>query len=214
MAVQVNRSPDGSLQLLDQRISIEWRKQPRHILDAESVGAQVFQLLGQLDKPIQAVDRTERIADRGLHVLPAGFHLAHGRFHIPEVVESVEDPKHVDAVEGGPFDEPLQHIVRIVPVAHDVLPAQEHLQPGVRHGCAQAAEPFPGIFLQEAQACVESCAAPDFEGPIADRVQFLRDGQHILSAHTGREQGLMTVPQDHIGDQEPFRRGRLQVERT
>ncbi len=125
----------------------------------------------------------------------AGFDLTDGSVHVADVVQGVEDAEDVDAVCGRPFDEPFQHVVGIMPIADEVLPAQQHLQFGVGHGGPQRAEPFPGILFEEAQAGVEGGAAPDFERPIADGVELLGDGQHVLGPHAGRQERLMAVAQ-------------------
>jgi hypothetical protein len=109
------------------------------------------------------------------------------------------------------FDEPFQDVVGIMPVADQVLPAQQHLKPGVGHRGPQGAQPFPGIFFQEAQAGVERRPAPHFERPIADGVQLLRDRQHVLGAHTCGEQRLMPVAKGDVGDQDLVSGGRLEM---
>ena len=148
-----------------------------------------------IDKTVDAVDRTDGIADGGFDMFAAGFHFSHGPFDVADIVQRVEDAEDVDAVGGGPFDEPFQHIVGIMAIADEVLPAQQHLELGIGHGGAQRAEPFPGIFFEEAQAGVEGGAAPDFQRPIADGVELLGDGQHVFRPHARGQERLMAVAQ-------------------
>ena len=141
---------------------------------------------------------------RGFHMFAAGFHFADGPIEIADIVQRIEDAEDVDAVGRRPFDEFLQHIIGIVPIADQVLAAQQHLQPGVGHGGPQGPQPFPGIFFEEAQTGVEGGAAPDFQRPIADGVELLRDRQHVLGAHARRQQRLMAVSKGDIRDQQCF----------
>ena len=162
-----------------------------------------------IDKPVHAVDGADGIADGGFHMFAAGLHFTHGPFDVADIVQRVEDAEDVDAIGGGPFDESLQHIVGIMPIADEVLPAEQHLQFGVGHGGAQRAQPFPGIFFEKAQAGVEGGAAPDFQRPIADGVELLGDGQHVLRPHARGQERLMAVAQGDVGDQDGFSRRRL-----
>ncbi|TKS64418.1 MAG: hypothetical protein EWM73_00498 [Nitrospira sp.] len=190
-------------------IGIERRQEPGHVFDAERVGSQILQLFRHVDEAVHAVDGTDGIADGSFDMFAAGFHFSHGPFDVADIVQCVEDAKDVDAIGGGPFDESFQHIVGIVPISDQVLPAEQHLELGIGHGGTQRAEPFPGILLEEAQACVESGATPDLERPIADRVELLGDGQHVLRPHARGQERLMAVAQGDIGDQDGFARRRL-----
>ena len=164
-------------------IGIERRQKPGHVFDAERVGSQILELFRDVDKTVHAVDGTDGIADGGFDMFAAGFHFSHGPFDVADIVQCVEDAKDVDAIGGGPFDEPFQHIVGIVPISDQVLPAEQHLELGIGHGGTQGAEPFPGILFEEAKARVEGGATPDLERPIADGVELLGDGQHVLRPH-------------------------------
>jgi len=190
-------------------IGIERRQEPGHVFDAERVGSQILQLFGHVDEPVDAVDRTDRIADGGFDMFATGFDFLHGPFDVADIVQCVEDAKDIDAIGGGPFDEPFQHVVGIMPIADQILSSKQHLELGVGHGGAQRAESFPGVFFQEAEARIERGATPDFERPIAHGVEFLGDGQHILRSHARGQERLMTVAQGDIGDQNRLARGRL-----
>ena len=85
---------------------------------------------------------------------------AHGHLHVADVVERVEDAEDVDAPGVRLLDELLQDVVGVVPVADDVLPAQQHLEGGVGHLLLQLGDALPGVLLQEAEAGVEGGPAP------------------------------------------------------
>ena len=150
MSMEADRSSNGCLQPLDQRVGVERRQQAGHVFDAECVRPEVLQLLGKLDEVIQAVNRTQGITDGRFHVLAAGFDDPHGVLHVPHIVQSIEDSEDVDAVCCRAFDEVLQHVVGIMPISHDVLPTEEHLQSGFRHRRPERAQTLPWIFLEEA----------------------------------------------------------------
>ena len=192
-----------------QLISVERRQESGHVFDAERVGSQILQLFCHIDKPLHAVNGADGIADGGFDMFATGFHFPHGPFDVADIIQGVENAEDVDAVGGGSFDKPFQHIVGIVPIADEILPAEQHLKFGVGHGGAQRAEPFPGIFFEKAQAGVERGATPDFEGPIADGVELLGDGQHVLCSHARGQERLMAVAQGDIGDQDRLARRRL-----
>ena len=139
------------------------REQSGHIFDADRVGAEIFQPFAHRDKSIKAMDRTGRIGNGRLHVFLAGFHFADGAFHVTHIVEGIENPEDVDSVGGRSFDELIEHVVGIMPIAHEVLSPQQHLQLGFRHRGAEGTQPFPGILFEETQAGVEGCAAPNFQ---------------------------------------------------
>ncbi len=208
MRVEMKWDLDGSLQPTHQMVGVEGGQESGHVLDTNRIRPQIFQLLGQIHKPVDAMDRADGVTDGGFRMFAAGFHFADGPIEIPHVVKGVEDAEDIDAVRGRPFDEPLHHVVGVMAIADQVLSAQQHLELGVGHGGPQGPEPFPGIFFEEAQAGVESGAAPDFQRPIADPIKLLRDGQHVFRAHARRQQRLMAVPQRDIRDQDRFTGGR------
>ena len=50
--------------------------------------------------------------------------------------QGVENAEDVDAVGGGSFDKSFQYIIGIMPIADEILPAEQHLKFGVGHGGA------------------------------------------------------------------------------
>ena len=115
-------------------------------------------------------------------------------------------------MRGGSFHKPVHHVVGIMAIADNILTAQEHLQPRIRHRGAQGFQPFPRIFFEKTKARVECRTPPDFQRPIADRVQFLGNREHVLGPHPGRQQGLMPVAQGHIRNLKRLGRSRRHLE--
>ncbi len=164
--------------------------------------AHVLDLLGEIDPQVDRMYRADRVRNRSLRVFA---HLDRGldrRIQIAEVVQRVEDAEHVDAVDGAALDELLDEIVGVVPVAEDVLAAEQHLLRRVRHRRLQAADALPRVFAQVADAGVEGRAAPGLHGPEADLVQLVRDRQHVVDAQACCQQALVRVPQHEFGDTE------------
>jgi hypothetical protein len=118
-------------------------------------------------------------------MLAAGQSGTDGRLEIPQVVHGVEDAEDINAVVYRPFYEALYDVVGVMPVAEQVLGAQQHLLAGPGHRGLELAQALPGVLPQIADAGIESGPAPSLQRPVADRVQFRRDRQHILQAQPG-----------------------------
>ena len=179
-------------------------QQAGHVLDADRMAAHVLEFLRHVDPEVDAVHRADRVRHGPLGVpvdrdggLDRGFDVAH-------VVHRVEDAEHVHAVFGAALDEFFDHVVGVVPVAERVLAAQQHLHRRVGHRRLELAQAFPRVFAEIADTGIEDGAAPGFERPETDLVQFCRDRQHVLDAHPRREQGLRCVAQDQVGNLQGF----------
>ena len=85
-------------------------------------------------------------------------------------------------------------------VAEQVLAAEQHLQRGFRHRFFQLAQADPRVLAEKADAGVKGGAAPALEGAVAHVVELRGDGEHIVKAQAGGEQGLVGVAQDDIGN--------------
>jgi hypothetical protein len=123
---------------------------------------------------------------------------------VSEVVERVEDAEDVDAVNGAALDEFLDEVVGVMPVAEDILAAEQHLLRRVRHRRFQAADALPGVLTEVANAGVERRTAPGLDGPEAELVEFAGDGQHVVDPHPRCQKALVRVAQHKFGDAEGF----------
>ena len=89
-------------------------------------------------------------------------------------------------------------------IADGVGCAQQHLEADVGDGFAQVAQAREGIFVQKAHGDVEGGAAPHLQA--VEIVQFVRDevgdAQHVVGAHAGGQQGLVSVAEGGVGEQE------------
>ena len=94
------------------------------------------------------------------------------RLQIAQIVQRVEDTDDVNAVLDGLLDELIDHVVRIMLVAKNVLATEQHLQLGVGHRLAQRAQTLPRVFVQETHAGVKRRAAPALQRIVADLIQL------------------------------------------
>ncbi len=177
-------------------------QQAGHVLDRHRVATHGFHLLGLRDERIDGVHRAGGVSDGALRMFAGSLHRLDRHAQVTHVVHRIEDAEHVDAVDRSFGDEGFDHVVAVVAVAQQVLPAQKHLQARVRQRRAQLAQTLPRVFFQEAYAGVERRAAPALQRPVADFVELVADRQHIFGAHAGGEQRLVSVAQDGIGDKD------------
>ena len=201
VGVQVDGNADGLLQALDEGVGVHRQQEVRHVLDAQGVRAHLLQLAAELDKIVLVVDGRNGIGKSRLDLSTVFLGGLDGLLQIAHVVERVENADDVDSVFNALGAELVHHVVGIVLVAENVLTAEEHLQLRVRQVRAQLAQALPWVLVQEAQAAVEGRAAPALEGIVADGVEHLTGGEHILQRHARGRLRLMRVTQDGIGDQ-------------
>ena len=121
---------------------------------------------------------------------------AHARFCTVEGIENLvplSDFRHSDFDENYGVlmaDGPLQGLLARSVVVID------------REGILSAdlSESLPRILVKESHAGVESSAAPRLERMIADLIELIEDRQHLVGRHTRRDQRLMRVTQDGLGN--------------
>ena len=85
-------------------------------------------------------------------------------------------------------------------IAKDVLAAEKHLKLDVRASFSDGAEPLPWIFIQEAEAGIESRASPHLKRVIARLIKKRGDAQNLIRGQTGRNQRLRTIAESRIND--------------
>jgi len=200
VAVDLNGQVDGLFHLAHQLIARVGVEQAGHVLDADRVRAEPGQFLGQLDEPVDGVDWADGVADGALHVAALALDHFHGVGHVADIVQGVENAKDLDAALDGTGDEFLHQVIGVVAIAHDVLPAQEHLEGGIGHLLLEGADPLPGILVQEPHGRVKGRAAPHLDGMVAHLVHLAGDGQHVRLAHAGRQKRLVRVAQGRFRD--------------
>ena len=98
--MKMNRNLHRVLQPFHKPVGIQGRQETGHVLDAQRIRPKVFEAFPQLHKAFQGMHGADGITNGGLHMFSAGLYLPHGAFHISDIVERVEDSKHINAVEG------------------------------------------------------------------------------------------------------------------
>ena len=87
--------------------------------------------------------------------------------HAVELVEAIEDAKHVHPIFGGEVAELRNHVVGVARVAHRVGAADQHLKADVGNRFPQRAEPLPGVLVEKPVRDIKGRAAPALEGEAA-----------------------------------------------
>ncbi len=103
------------------------------------------------------------IAERCLYMTAFLFGGINGNAQVSLVIQRIEYAHDVDTVGDGFLYEIFHHIIGIVTITQNILPAEEHLEFGVFDMIPDDSQSFPGIFVEKAKAGIEGCAAPAFQ---------------------------------------------------
>ena len=180
------------------------RQNAGHVLDRDRVGAHVFDLLGQVDPHFQGMHRAGGVGDGALGMLAQLLDGLERGLQVARIVHRVKHAEHIDAIERGPLNEFFHHVIGVMAITQQILPAQQHLLASVGHGFFQLADAVPRVFTQVTDARIEGRAAPRLHGPETDLIQLGRDRQHVFQAHTGGQDRLVGVTQHYISNSECF----------
>ena len=198
--MKIDGKRSRGLECADQLLGFIGNEEACHILDADGVGAHVLDILGNVHPVLLVISGTDGVGQSDLGVAAlflAGFDRS---LKVAKIVQAVKDTDDVDAVGNGFLHEILDNIVCIVAVSQKVLATEQHLKFSLLKAGFKLAKSLPRIFLEEAEAGIKSRAAPALNSVVADLVHLVDDGQHNLSGHTGRDQGLVRVTQDGLCD--------------
>ncbi len=184
---------------LNERGGSGGREKPSHVFDAYRVRAHVGHVFRLLCEEVERVDGGDRVGYGHLELAALFFDCFGGYRHVAEVVESVEYADDVYSVADGAFYEFAYGLVRVVAVADEVLPAEEHLGLRLLEALLELAQPLPRVFVEEAHCGVERSAAPAFYGVVAYFIHGLAYRQHVLGAEARRHYGLVRVAECRLG---------------
>ena len=179
------------------------RHKAGHILHADGVGAELFELLRILKVAVKRMHRGDGVGDGALEVTAAFVDRLGGIHHVADIVERVEHAEHVHAVALGRLDEAVHDLAGIMLVADQVLASGEHGQRRVRSCRIDGTQAVPRILIQKAHARVERRAAPCLDGPVADAIHLRQDRQHVADAHARGPQALLAITDSGIHDLKP-----------
>jgi len=206
MGVEMQRKFSDLLQRGDEIEDIVRRNDPSHVLDTNAVGAHPFEgftfcyKIFEIEHIAAEAGLGQGVTNRTLEVFPIGLDPLHAGLEISEIVQGVENPEDVDPdfarfVHEGPDD-----VVCIVAVTYQILPPEQHGERGLFDELLEGFWSFPGIFTEEAVHRVKSRSPPNFHRPKAHLIHLFGDGEHVLSAHSGRVDGLVSIAQCIILD--------------
>ena len=207
--VEVNRQADFLFQHAHQFMRSTGLADPRHVLDAQNMGAGLFQLLGQINVVLEVVLAAlgiEQVAGVTQGSFAQGASLndcVHRHAHVIDPVKRVKNAEHIDATFRRLLHKVAHHVVRVVGVAHRVGGAQQHLEQDVGCGFAQARQSLPRVLLQEAQGHVKGGAAPAFHREqLRQHAGVVRRNiDHVVGAHASGKQRLVGVAHGGVGQQ-------------
>ena len=174
-----------------------------HVLQADGVKAHTLELFAHLGVLGGGVYGALGVGDAaGSHGVGGGVLLGslQSGADVAEIVQSVEDTQHVNAVLDGQLYKLFHHIVVVVLVAQQVLATEQHLQPGVGHVLADVPQALPGIFVQVAQAAVKGSAAPALYRVVTGLVHGGQDAFVVRVGQTGGHQGLVGITKDGFSE--------------
>ena len=185
--------------------------QTRHVLDGKRVDAMLDHLLSQSEVVVQVVPaagvaHVARVAEGALADAAGGLNGVDAELDVVDVVEGVEDAEDVHACALGLLDKLVHHVVGVGSVPDGVGAAEEHLEGHVGDLLAQELEALPWALLEEAQGDVEGGAAPHLQaGCVAHQVGGRPgDLEHVVGAHAGRKQRLVSVAHGGVGEEDPL----------
>ena len=197
--MQHDRQVDRVLQRGDEIIAALGGHYAGHVLYADGAHAHRGHFLCKLDVLIQSVYGARGIGDSTGGHRPGLHRLLYGDLEVIRIVERVEYTDDVYAVSDGRAHEAADDIVAVMLIAEDVLPAQEHLELGVRHRRADLAQPLPRILIEKAQAHIKGRAAPALHGIEPCLVHLRQHRRKLLIRQPSRNKRLVRIPQYSLG---------------
>ena len=151
------------LQARNQLIDIVWRNDARHIFYAQRIGPLILDGFSQGYPAVHGMYRTGGIRKRALGMRTLFFHRGYCLEQITRIIHGIEHPEHIHTIGHGPLNKFINNIIRIMAVAKQVLPAQQHLLAGVGHGFFQGTQTLPRIFAKKANAGIKCRTTPGFQ---------------------------------------------------
>ncbi len=163
-----------------------WGHQSSHILEANRVAAHRRHLNTLLDKALNRMHGTRRIANHPLCVLPCLFGCLYGSGNIPQIIQRVENTEDIHPVLGRALYKSLHHIIREVRVLHNILPAQKHHMRRLRRLLLDGIQAIKRKLSQESQPGVNRRPTPCLKRPKTQCIQILQRGKHLGCSHASR----------------------------
>ena len=200
--MEMDREIDSIFQRRDQGIGSFRLEETCHIFDGDDIRTGILHLFRKVSVVFQRVLLAVRIHDIA-GVAEAGFSelffladFVDGDGHMAELVQAVEDTEYIDTIVSRLINEVTDNIFRIVGIADGIRTAGQHLEEDVRCSFSHLTKAFPRAFIKETISHVEGRAAPALDGPVADFVELVAGGQHLVGAHSGGSLRLVRVAEN------------------
>ena len=127
MCVQVDRKLGASLQSRNKLVCLLGTKQTGHILDAQGIRAELFNLARNLLPVLERISVAERIYQSDLRVCAGFLRGLYRSLHVTKIIQAVENSDSVDTVLNRLLDKAVYNIIRVMGISEDILSAQQHL---------------------------------------------------------------------------------------
>ena len=128
MCMNINRQFGRLLQGFDKVIRFIRRQKTGHILDANRICPHFLDALCQPHPVFERVGISEGIRQRNLCFRSLFLAGIDSCLQIAEIIQAVKNAKNINTVCDGFLYEVLDHIIRIMIIAQDILTAEQHLQ--------------------------------------------------------------------------------------
>lgn len=179
-----------------------------HILDTQSVGAQLDDLVDQFQVVVQVVlllgvQHVSAVADGGLDHTASGLHGLDTDLELVDIVEGVEDTEDVDTVLLCLLAEVVDGIVRQRRVGNAVGSSEQHLEGDVGDQLPELAKTVPGVLVEETHGDIEGGTTPALQGiGVGQRVTgLLGNVDQVDRTHTGGQQRLVSITPGGVHDE-------------
>ena len=163
VGLHVHGDIERSLKPFHQLESHRRPQQAGHVLNGNRMGAHLFDHFALLHPHVHGVHRADCVRDGALGVLALLHHSGDGPLNVAHVVHGIKHTEHIHAVFRCTFHKGIHHVIRVMAIAQQVLPPQQHLLRRFRHGLLQFADALPWVFAQITDTGIKGRAAPGFQ---------------------------------------------------
>mmetsp|Transcript_26179 Transcript_26179/g.53739 ORF Transcript_26179/g.53739 Transcript_26179/m.53739 type:complete len:437 (-) Transcript_26179:373-1683(-) len=210
--MQMNRNFGKLLaQFRHQQSGSPGSEQTSHVLDTETVSAEIDKLVGKIEVIIQVVlvfgtviGNISSVGNSRLDESTGGCGGLDSELHVVDVVETVEHAENVISRFIGGFAELIHKVVGVDGVSNGIGTTEKHLLKHIGSGLIEFFQSFPWAFAQEVHADIKSGSAPYLErkdiGTVEGGVGGLGGLEQVVGPHSGGKERLMGVAHGSIGE--------------
>src|SRR5271156_580716 len=169
-----------------------------NLVNEVQVIVQVVFLLG--------IQHVATVAYGGLDHAASLIYGLHTNLKLVDVVQSIEDAEHINAVLLGLFAEMVDGVVGQRRISNAVGTTQKHLEGYIGHKFPHLPQAVPRILVQEAHGDVERCSTPALQAVAVAQSPACLPGnvQEINSSDPGCKQRLVGITPGSVHQQAAF----------